>query len=636
VSLFCYAWGENRKNLDRALVNAYLVCNTNIDVWNSRMIRVGGPRTSFPGRLWRIAVLATAGALGSAFQAEAALYYWSDFDPGYYRPGPLVQRPKARHRQAKKIVAPEKESAKPRGPLIISISIDRQTLRIYDANGIFAVTPISTGMKGHPTPMGVFSVIQKHKLHHSNIYSNAPMPFMQRITWSGVAIHAGVLPGYPASHGCIRMPMAFAVKMWNWTKMGARVVVTPGEITPANFSHPLLAKLKVLPQPVAADEPKLDAPVAAKADKAVDTEANAKSAIAQTSLKLRSTLGHTVSATPAAEETKALVPSQTRTADASNTLPAAKPSVTMSDAAPAGGSAPPAAERAASSQARDSSKPDEKIEEEPVASKPEVSKSEAEPESAKHDEVASSGDKAADEKVAEAKSSEAAAAQTRPAEAAQVQAKAEDLKAEPTKADIPKSSEKHDDNAKVAATPAALPEPNKDQTRPISAVKAAAPKADPAAASKRSGQIAAFVSRKDSKLYVRQNFAPLFDAPVAIAPSDRPLGTHVFTAQVDKDDANVLHWSVVSLPAPTRHADRRDEDKWSSRRRKIAGAGPIEVKPLPAPDSPAEALDRLNLPADAMARITEALSTGGSIIVSDQGITAGETGEGTDFIVSLR
>ena len=65
-------------------------------------------------------------------------------------------------------------------------------------------------MKGHPTPMGVFSIIQKHKLHHSNIYSGAPMPFMQRITWSGVAMHAGVLPGYPASHGCIRMPMAFA------------------------------------------------------------------------------------------------------------------------------------------------------------------------------------------------------------------------------------------------------------------------------------------------------------------------------------------------------------------------------------------------------------------------------------------
>src|SRR3984957_6827083 len=127
-------------------------------------------------------------------------------------------------------------------------------MKIYDTNGFFAETPISTGMRGHPTPMGVFSVIAKEKLHHSNIYSGAPMPFMQRITWSGIAIHAGVLPGYPASHGCIRMPMAFAVKMYGWTKMGARVVITPGEISPDSFSHPLLAAQKVVPQPAVADE----------------------------------------------------------------------------------------------------------------------------------------------------------------------------------------------------------------------------------------------------------------------------------------------------------------------------------------------------------------------------------------------
>jgi hypothetical protein len=109
----------------------------------------------------------------------------------------------------------------------------------------------------------------------------------------------------------------------------------------------------------------------------------------------------------------------------------------------------------------------------------------------------------------------------------------------------------------------------------------------------------------------------------------------VFTAEVDKDNANVLHWSVVSLPAPTRNAERRDEDEPVSRRRKMATAA--DVKPLaPEPDSPAEALDRLTIPEDARARIAEALSTGSSIIVSDQGIAAGETGEGTDFIVSLR
>src|SRR5216683_44427 len=269
---------------------------------DSRMTRVGRPGASGAARrLCRIAVLTAAGAIGSASHAEAALYYWSDFDPGYYRPGPIVplQPQKARHRQTKKIQAPEKESTKPQGPLIIAISIDKQNLRIFDAKGFFAETPISTGMRGHPTPMGVFSVIQKHKFHHSNIYSNAPMPYMQRITWSGVAMHAGVLPGYPASHGCIRMPMAFAIKMWNWTRLGARVVVTPGEITPANFSHPLLVAQKVVPQPSVADEPKPDAPAATKTNKASDANGAVKSTISEARPELRPTVGHDENLKPA-------------------------------------------------------------------------------------------------------------------------------------------------------------------------------------------------------------------------------------------------------------------------------------------------------------------------------------------------
>jgi hypothetical protein len=182
----------------------------------------------------------------------------------------------------------------------------------------------------------------------------------------------------------------------------------------------------------------------------------------------------------------------------------------------------------------------------------------------------------------------------------------------------------------------AIPDLNKDQARPSDQEKAAPPRPEPAvaAAPKRSGQIAVFVSKKDGKLYVRQNFAPLFDVPVTIAASDRPLGTHVFTAQIDKDDGNLLHWSVVSMPVVARNAARQDEDERVSRRRKTTGA--IEVKPGPVPDGAAEALDRLTIPADAMTRIAESLSTGSSIIVSDQGINAGETGEGTDFIIPLR
>ena len=144
-----------------------------------------------------------------------------------------------------------------------------------------------------------------------------------------------------------------------------------------------------------------------------------------------------------------------------------------------------------------------------------------------------------------------------------------------------------------------------------------------------------FISRKDSKLYVRQNFAPLFDVPVTIASSDRPLGTHVFTAEVDKTDANALRWSVVSLPASVRSFAREDDGR-ITRRQRMAAVIPVAAKPVITPDSPAEALDRISIPADTIAKIADMLGTGSSIIVSDQGINQGETGEGTDFIVRLR
>jgi lipoprotein-anchoring transpeptidase ErfK/SrfK len=503
------------------------------------MTRVGGQKASgAAAKLCQIAVLAAAGAIGTASQAEAALYYWSDFNPGYYQPRPLMpprwQKPRRPH--ARKIQPPGKEAAKPQGPLIITISINQQRMKIYDANGLFAETPVSTGMKGHSTPMGVFSVIQKHKWHRSNIYSGAPMPYMQRITWSGIAVHAGVLPGYPASHGCIRMPTAFAVKMWNWTRMGARVVITPGEISPASFSHPLLAEHRAVLQP-AASEPQADTPPAPKSDKASD--ATIKAASSQASVELRSTVGHAAGANPGMGESSASTPprEQTRTADA-GALPEIKPG-------------------------------------------------------------------------------------KKPSEAMGMKV---DEKAEPRRPDAGKAVAEINSSAPV----------NKDQGRILDTAKPGASQPDPAsaAAPRRSGQIAVLVSRKDSKLYVRQNFAPLFDVPVTIAPGDRPLGTHVFTAQVDSNDANVLHWSVISLPLTARQAERRDEDEHLWHRRKVTS--PVEMKPLPQPGSPAEALDRLTIPADALTRITEALSTGGSIIVSEQGINAGETGEGTDFIVPLR
>jgi lipoprotein-anchoring transpeptidase ErfK/SrfK len=565
-------------------------------------------------RLWQILALTVVGTIGLSAHADAAVF-WSDDDGGYSRPAPMAPpRVQRQHRrQAKPIEAAAKEATKPQGPLIIAISISHQSLKVYDANGFFAETPISTGMAGHSTPMGAFSVIQKQKMHRSNIYSGAPMPFMQRITWSGIAMHAGVLPGYPASHGCIRMPMAFAVKMYGWTRMGARVVVTPGELTPASFSHPLLVTQKVVPQPVAMDVPKIDlvkADITAKGDKAAAADSVSKPETSVASLDLRSTVGHDSRVPNVMDEASTPKPlsEQTHTADA-GASPEAKVAVTMSDATP---SASPMADNAASDRPAD------------AAMKSVTVKSVAELLATKSGETAASN-----AEPVEAQGSLDVARTDGPA--AKAGAKADDVKAQ---AAIVAPADKPSAGVPAAAN-APVADAKKDQGRPSDPEKAEAPKpATTLAIAKGNGPISVFISRKDAKLYVRQNFAPLFDIPVTIAPSDRPLGTHIFTAEADKSDSNILRWSVVTLPS-SRNAERRDDDERASRRRKIAGAAEI-AKPAPEPDSPAEALNRLTIPADAMARIAEALSTGGSIIVSDQGIAAGETGEGTDFIVSLR
>jgi hypothetical protein len=128
----------------------------------------------------------------------------------------------------------------PKGPLQIVVNISTQKVTLYSNGERVAQGPVSTGMPGHPTPRGVFSIIEKDRYHHSNLYSGAPMPYMQRITWSGVALHEGVLPGHPASHGCIRTSHDFAQKLWPITKLGVRFLVTTSEVAPADFRHPKL------------------------------------------------------------------------------------------------------------------------------------------------------------------------------------------------------------------------------------------------------------------------------------------------------------------------------------------------------------------------------------------------------------
>lgn len=113
-------------------------------------------------------------------------------------------------------------------------------MTIYDANGWILRAPVSTGISGRETPAGVFSIVEKDKDHHSNLYDDASMPNMERLTWSGIAMHGGPLPGHAASHGCVRMPYGFAQNLFNQTQIGMRVIIAPNDVEPVRFSHPAL------------------------------------------------------------------------------------------------------------------------------------------------------------------------------------------------------------------------------------------------------------------------------------------------------------------------------------------------------------------------------------------------------------
>ena len=395
--------------------------------------------------------------------------------------------------------------------------------------------------------------------------------------------------------------------MYGWTRMGARVIITPGGVTPANFSHPLLASVRVLPQPVAAQETKADAAAIQAPEK---LEAKAAEISADVGLELRPTVGHAVEMKAAGEAS-----SKVQTADASGALPAALS--TASDATSVSGHVSPRTDAAVSDKVDPVKRDASGMVAETEAAKPN------DPATMKPDEAAS----------AEVKP-KAADPETKPADVVNTQpANAETTASEAAKPgdDAAKTTPPADAVKAATAPPSA---PTTTNEAPLKAdLKSDFAKADLYTPLKKTEQVAVFVSRKDSKLYVRQGFAPLFDVPVTIAADERPLGTHVFTAQVDKHDANVLRWSVVSLPTVSIASARHAEE---SHGRKIASTAPIAAKPAPTPDSPAEALNRLDLPAEVMAKIYEAVATGGSIIVSDQGIAGGETGEGTDFIVSLR
>src|SRR5260370_5779132 len=190
-------------------------------------------------------LIAFAAFMLSAGIEHAQFLFWpqSMFWRGHYAPF----KHKHHHRQT------NSESAKnartedpPKGPLQIIISIADQRVSLFDNGALIARSSVSTGTQGHPTPFGVFSVISKQRWHRPNIYSDARMPYMQRITWSGIALHAGVVPRHPASHGCIRLKNDFAIRLWHLTKRGTRVIIAHDDVQPVEITNPHLFKPKAV------------------------------------------------------------------------------------------------------------------------------------------------------------------------------------------------------------------------------------------------------------------------------------------------------------------------------------------------------------------------------------------------------
>jgi hypothetical protein len=386
----------------------------------------------------------------AAEPADAQFLFGPQFRP-QFRPSWGIHAP-ARHRHHPRHIKPRLAKKAPaqdaaRGPLQVIVSIGDQRISVYDDGALVARSSVSTGVPDHPTPRGVFSVISKHRWHRSNLYSDAPMPYMQRITWSGIALHAGVLPGYPASHGCIRLKNDFAIRLWHLTKRGTRVIIARDDVRPVEIANPRLLPSKLTP----ASAPPVSAAVFA-------------------------------------------------------------------------------------------------------------------------------------------------------------------------------------DNAMVGMAAVQPLSTSRDDARQITDAQAdaQAPASAPAIiAARKIVPISMFVSRKSSKLYVRQGFKPLFEAPVTIRDPEEALGTHVFTVMGSRDAA--LRWTVVSIPEGSARAPQG-----STRRHKSPAKQLMETTaPDSSPDKANAALGRIEMPPDAVERIAELLTPGSSLIVSDYGISK-ETGFDTDFIVETR
>lgn len=452
------------------------------------------------GRAFAVALIALAG-FNAPEPAEARRQSSYQSYYGFFSPAPRqYNRHRRPDREPQQKPAQETEAKKPVGPMFAVVSLADQHVSFYDANGLWERSIVSTGVAGHPTPTGIFAILEKDRYHHSNIYSGAPMPYMQRLAWTGVAMHEGVVTGHPASHGCIRLPGAFAKKLFSLTSVGQRVIVSPQDVTPAAIVNAHLPAPRLLAPPKGFEEKS----AADQGRKMVETVA----------------LDNPEASTKGAGQPKLFNPGEF--VQALKTAAAAKAAGALKAKKAALALIASKGEEARLA-ARDLGVAEEVLR-----------RAKIELEDANRGALKAQGDEAI-QKAAERKTAaeaKLAAAETQVREAREA-----------------KAAKDQD----VASAQSAIREAEAQSGAAAAEAKDAVLRAEP---------ISIFISRKTRHLYVRQATQHLFDVPITIRDPDRPIGSHLFIATRAGDDGASLRWAALTPPAAVevrfrRHSSRK-------------------------------------------------------------------------------
>lgn len=500
-----------------------------------------------------------------------------------------------------------KVTRKTDGPLTLMVSLKKQRVTVFDKNGKVTSAPISSGARGHRTPTGVFTILQKRRMHYSNLYGSAPMPNMQRITWSGVALHAGHLPGYPASHGCIRLPYSFSKKLFSMTNLGTRVIVTNLPSEPKSFSSAKLLK------PLPPGDP------SAYLETSEDNEATEKKGASAADMLFGVTPANAaehIGLPTGVERTRAAVDAYRR-----REIKMLEKSIEKSTETH---KATAEKLKTANEELKEAVKAEQLL-------KPEAGKINQRLKAAEQSLVAT--ERSFRDFILKASALtgsdelEKAALEEDALEAEALRHNNDIDLAKADKAALAKLiDERH------AAVESAKKRRDTLKERYVAAQKLLLNlrkrhKEAKKAYERRQRPITVLLSKHSNKLYVRQGYDPVFEADIEFDNPKAPLGTQVFHAVDYTADGTELKWMAVTA-ARTALKTRRVRKGKKTRREPIFDAS------WPA-QTPANALERVKIPPKVVETLAELIKPGSAIIVTDERKSY-ETGKYTDLIVTTR